>query len=177
MRVISSDVSREVIAAEIQAATYPGHSPARWALPLLEQLDQRASRWQLVELDVDALAGLWLPAHAGEACHGDSMSLGDEHGSTLRQASEWLAVHADVYAATNPSCWGRITRASTEPRSALVVSPVGVGDRVKPDHAKLVVVDGMHRALGFWMAGERRVEAYTPVQVQGTAGDEALNGD
>ena len=28
-----------------------------------------------------------------------------------------------------------------------------VGDRVKPAEAELVVVDGLHRALGYWMAG------------------------
>lgn len=163
MRLISADVPRAVIDAAILAATYPGHAPARWALPLLDQLDARASGWQLVELDAHALGALWLPPHAGEACHGDSMSLGDEGGSTVRRAADWLVAHAEAYAAANPSCWGRIRHASTSPGSALVVSPESVGDRVKPRDAGLVVVDGLHRAIGFWMAGHRRCEAFVPV--------------
>ena len=175
MRVISAAVPRDVIDAGILAATYPGHAPARWALPLLAQLDAQASAWQLVELDADALAALWLPAHAGEACHGDSMSLGDEGGSTLVQAHDWLVAHAEAYAAANPSCWGRIRHASAGSRSPLVVSATSVGDRVKPEHANLVVVDGLHRALGFWMAGDRRCEAYAPVLVESPARRDALN--
>ena len=175
MRVISAAVPRDVIDAGIRAAAYPGHAPARWALPLLDQLELQAAGWQLMELDADAFAALWLPSHAGEACHGDSMSLGDERGATVSRASDWLAAHGEAYAAANPSCWGRITRAATGPRSALVVSAVSVGDRVKPDHADLVVVDGLHRALGFWMGGARRVEAYAPVLV-GTAGIGGLSG-
>ena len=177
MRLISADVPRAVIDAAILAATYPGHAPARWALPLLDQLDARASGWQLVELDADALARLWLPPHAGEACHGDSMSLCDSGGSSLRRAADWLMAHADAYAAANPSCWGRIRHASIGPGTALVVSPVSVGDRVKPDDAELVVVDGLHRALGFWVAGQRRCEAYMPVLDRpGTTRDATLNG-
>ena len=169
MQVISAAVPRDVIDAGIRAATYPGHDPARWALPLLAELDALTSEWQLVELDADTLAALWLPAHAGEACHGDSMTLGDEGGSTLIRADDWLAAHADAYAAANPSCWGRIRHASAGPRTPLVVSGASVGDRVKPRHAQLVIVDGLHRALGYWMAGARRCEAYAPVLVDETA--------
>jgi Family of unknown function (DUF6309) len=169
MRVISPVVSRNAIDAEIQAATYPGHAPARWALPLLDQLDARATGWQLVELDADALAALWLPPHAGEACHGDSMSLSDEGGSSVIQAHDWLIAHAGAYAEANPSCWGRITHAATEPTTPLVVSAVSVGDRVKPEGAGLVVVDGLHRALGYWMAGHRSCQAYVPIIDRGAS--------
>lgn len=107
---------------------------------------------------------MWLPPHAGEACHGDSMQLGDgADGGTVEATSAWLDIHAEAYAAANPSCWGRITFASREAMSPIVVSPVAVGDRTKPDHARLVVVDGFHRALGYWAAGQRRCEAYLPV--------------
>ena len=143
---------------------------------MLAELDARASEWQLVELDTDALAALWLPPHAGEACHGDSMTLGTAEGSTLAQAHDWLVAHADAYAAANPSCWGRIMHAAAGPRSPLVVSSVSVGDRVKSPRATLVVVDGLHRALGYWMAGERRCQAYAPVLAEGTARRDALSG-
>lgn len=164
MRTLPAPVSRAAIDAEILEATYPGHSPARWALPLLDELEARATGWQLVQLDEAALAALWLPAHAGEACHGDIMRLGAGlAGSTLRETHDWLDVHRRAYAAANTSCWGRITHASRSPQATIVVSPVGVGDRLKSADAALVIVDGFHRALGYWMAGHRTCLAYRPV--------------
>ena len=149
MRLMLPAVPRADIEAQIRAATYPGHAPARWALPLIDELDRVASGWQLVELDARELAAAWLPAHAGEACHGDSMRLGDgDEGAALLDAHQWLAANRDVYAAANPSCWGRIAYASCHATSPIVVSPVSVGDRVKPVDSALVVVDGYHRALG-----------------------------
>ena len=164
MRILPAPVQRAEIDAEILAATFPGHSPARWALPLLDALDAWATGWQRIQLDEAALAALWLPAHAGEACHGDVMRLGEgPTGSTLCDAHAWLAVHGGAYAAANPSCWGRLTHASQSPRTPIVVSPVTVGDRLKPADASLVVVDGFHRAIGYWMAGHRTCLAYLPV--------------
>ncbi len=163
MRILRPDISRTDIDADVGHASYPGHAPARWALPLIALLDAEADGWQLVELDERELSALWLPAHAGEACHGDSMRLGDgDAGAPLQEAHDWLATHAVSYAAANPSCWGRITHASRSAPSPIVVSPQGVGDRIKPDRAALVVVDGFHRALGYWMAGRRDCQAYVP---------------
>ncbi|BCS35841.1 hypothetical protein TBR22_A50750 [Luteitalea sp. TBR-22] len=163
MRILSPAVPRAVIDDEIGAARYPGHSPARWALPLVAALDDEARGWQRVALAPDEFAALWLPPHAGEPCHGDTMALGTTtDGGTLATLGDWLDAHADAYAAANPSCWGRIEAARQEPPSCLVVAGWSVGDRVKPDHAALVVVDGLHRALGAWRRGDRTCEAYLP---------------
>lgn len=167
MRIITSSVTRAVMDAEITSAVYPGHAPARWALPLLDELDRMVSGWQLVELDEHQLSTLWLPVHDGERCHGDSMRLGnDDRGATLEDSAAWLRRHADAYAAANPSCWGRISYAMDHAPSRIVVSPVNVGDRVKPADVSLVVVDGLHRALAYWLTGRRTCEAYVPVGVQ-----------
>ena len=164
MRIITADVNRSAMDASINAATYPGHVPARWALPLLDELDRVTRGWQLVELDEHELAALWLPAHEGERCHGDTMRLGDDPvGATLQDSARWLERHAEAYAAANRSCWGRISFAMQHEPSAIVVSPIAVGDRTKPDHAALVVVDGLHRALACWMNGRRTSEAYVPI--------------
>ncbi|WP_291988883.1 DUF6309 family protein [Luteitalea sp.] len=164
MRILTAPVSRDTIDAGIRAATYPGHSPARWALPLLDALDPGVDAWHLVELDEAALGALWLPAHAGEACHGDTRRLGEaSDGSDVRTAHAWLTTHGEAYARANPSCWGRLSHAAASPQHPIVVSPVSVGDRVKPADAALVVVDGYHRALGYWMAGHRTCPAYLPV--------------
>ena len=162
MRIITADVARTAIDAEIAAARYPGHDPARWALPLIATLDRDAAGWQLVQLEHDDLASLWMPAHAGEPCHGDRMTLGHADGSPLSHAGAWLDVNQTAYAEANPSCWGRIAYAGGAPRAPLVVSPVAVGDRRKPAGASLVVVDGLHRALAYWLAGDRVCHAYLP---------------
>jgi hypothetical protein len=157
-------ISRGVIDAEIRAASHPGHEPARWALPLLDAIDRRAAGWTRITLDAADFAALWLPEHAGEPCHGDTMRLGDIGGGLpLRVAGAWLDLRKAAYAAANPSCWARISRAARDPRSPIVVASFGVGDRVKPPHAERVVVDGLHRALGYWLSGDRRCEAYVPV--------------
>ena len=155
---------RADIDAEIRAATYPGHAPARWALPLLDELEVEATGWQLVELDEAELAALWLPAHAGEACHGDTMRLGEgDQGATVRAAHAWLAVHAEAYAAANPSCWGRITRASRGPappssclRSRWAIASSPTTQRWSSSTASI-------GRSGYWMAGHRTCQAYVPV--------------
>lgn len=164
MRLLQRYVSRTVINGEIGAVVYPGHDPARWATPLLDELERKTQGWHLVELDEREFAALWLPVHAGEACHGDTMRLGEgDQGGSVRALGDWLDANAAAYAAANPSCWGRITHAAASPPAPIVVSTATVGDRVKPAHAELVVVDGLHRALGHWRAGQRRCEAYLPV--------------
>ena len=163
MRVIDPHVPRTAIDVTIRAASFGGHDPARWALPLLDCLEGDATGWMLVELEPDDMASLWLPEHAGEPCHGDSMRLGSgAGGATLQAAGDWLDGHATAYGAANPSCWARITQASREEVSPLVVAAQSVGDRVKPDAAALVVVDGLHRALGYWLSGRRTCQAYLP---------------
>ncbi len=161
MRIISPEIPRAAIDAEIRAATYPGHVPARWALPLLDELERAGGHWTAVVLEEDTFGDVWLPEHAGEPCHGDARRLGDTAGGMrLRDAAAWLAEHHDAYAAANPSCWGRISHASRRPAAPLVLSRHSVGDRVKPAHVALVVVDGLHRALGLWLSGRRSCEAY-----------------
>lgn len=161
MRILATNVPRAAIDAEIAAATYPGHVPSRWALPLVAALDASGTGWMRVRLAPDEFAELWLPAHAGEPCHGDAMTLGDgPDGGTLASLGAWLQTHAETYAAANPSCWGRIRAAVGEAPSCLVVSHTSVGDRIKPDHAPLVIVDGLHRALGAWLRGDRTTDAY-----------------
>ena len=164
MRLVQPLITRAQIDAEIRAARYPGHDPARWALPLVDALDRLATGWQVVELDEAEFAALWLPVHEGEPCHGDAMRLGDNaDGLSVQNAIAWLRDRRDEYGAANPSCWGRITHAAeTAAASPIVVSPVSVGDRIKPSHAALVVVDGLHRAVGYALAGHRTCSAYVP---------------
>jgi len=161
VRLIADDITRQLIDDEIRSARYPEHDPARWALPLLDMLAPPGASWTLVELDANEYGGLWLPAHRGEACHGDAMSLGgDDRGGTVATRAAWLDGHAETYAAANPSCWSRLERARVAGPTAIVIARHSVGDRVKPDEAALVVVDGLHRALAGWRRGDRSCRAY-----------------
>lgn len=163
MRLLCS-VPRDAIDEAIRLARYPGHDPARWALPLLDALDGPGVTWALVELDAAEYASLWLPAHAGEACHGDRVMLGSGQGGTVAAQAAWLGNHAERYADANPSCWGRLEAARLSEPTPIVVANRSVGDRVKPDGVPWVVVDGFHRALGYWRAGRRTLLAHVASQ-------------
>lgn len=109
--------------------------------------------WSLVAFDAEAAGRLWLPHHLGEPCHGDAMPLGGasagSEGLSLGDAVGWLRDHQDTYRRLNPSCWGRIGAARDSTWGPLVVAPFGVGDRRAPPGTRLVLVDGLHRALGW----------------------------
>ena len=133
-------------------AVHPGHDPARWALPLIAEADDAAGGvWTLVEFGTSEAASLWLPPHAGEPCHGDTMRLGSDApaGLPLCEAAAWLRARQDDYASANPSCWKRIVAARDAPWAPIVVAPFPVGDRTGPPDAAHIVVDGLHRALGW----------------------------
>jgi len=175
--ILELNVSREVIDASLRAARHPGHDPARWALPLIAEADRIAAGvWTLVAFDEADASALWLPPHAGEPCHGDTLCLGREgspsrpsapsepwHGLTLGDAATWLRAHGREYAAGNPSCWARIVAARDTLWGPIVVAPFVVGDRTAPPGTPRVVVDGMHRALGWALREhERQPDAQAP---------------
>jgi hypothetical protein len=150
MQIIQPEVGREAIDASIRAARFEGHDPARWALPLVAEADRRCSgSWTLVAFTPEEARALWLPAHAGEPCHGDSEALAGGEGGSVERCARWLVSHAGTYARHNASCWSRISRARESAWEPLVVAPFPVGDRVGPPGTALIVIDGLHRALGW----------------------------
>jgi len=184
MLVLDSRTRRDDVDASIRAARHPGHDPARWALPLVAEADALADRrWQRVVLTATEAGALWLPPHKGEACHGDTMALAGGTGCTLHEAATWLTTHADAYAQANASCWSRIAAARDGVWGPIVVAPFAVGDRPGPPQPYeayearrgatrvLIVIDGLHRALGWALreeggddqpgrAGRRALEAF-----------------
>jgi len=163
VRILQPAVSRLDIIASIREARFPGHDPARWAIPLVDAMHERVSGWQLIELEATAAAGLWLARHAGEPCHGDTSLLGESpQGCTVGEGVSWLTRHGARYALANPTCWQRIATARAAPSSAIVLAPFSIGDRVKPDDAAWVVVDGLHRALGWGLEGRGVLQAFVP---------------
>lgn len=160
MTILEDNVSREVIDRSVRAGRHPGHDPARWAVPLIAEADRLAAGvWTLVAFDQREAAALWLPPHAGEPCHGDTLCLGDgaSSGQTLGDAAAWLHRHGPEYAAGNPSCWARIVAARETSWGPIVVAPFVVGDRTAPPDTPRVVIDGTHRALG-WALREHHLQ-------------------
>ena len=150
MRVIEANVRRDTIDQTVVAARSRDHDPARWALPLIAEADARCGQqWSLVELDLAEVADLWLPAHAGEPCHGDNAPLAGGAGGRAGICAQWLAESAVAYARSNPTCWQRITAARDSTWGPIVVAPFSVGDRHAPAEQPLVVIDGLHRVLGW----------------------------
>lgn len=153
MTIIERDVRVAAIEASVQEARHPGHDPARWALPLIAEADRLAGgRWSLVTFDVAEAGALWLAPHAGEPCHGDTAWLGGaalQPGQCLADAATWLKAEHQTYAASNSSCWSRIVTARDARWGPIVVAPFPVGDRTAPVGTPLVVIDGLHRALGW----------------------------
>lgn len=141
----------------------------RWALPLIAEADRVANgQWTRVALDARAADDLWLPPHAGEPCHGDALWIGSETpdlrgpmpaswpGLRLHEAAAWLRRHEARYASGNPSCWSRIVAARDGPWGPVVLAPFAVGDRTGPPTA-LIVIDGLHRVLGWSIRHTARV--------------------
>lgn len=158
MKTIDPSLDCVVVEQSIREARYPGHDPARWALPLVAEANAKGGgRWALVEVDASEAGNLWLPAHAGESCRGDRMPLAGGHGCQLEVARAWLASHAEAYAQANPSCWQRVVAARDSTWGPVVVAPFPVGDRTRPASVEtgLIVIDGLHRALGWALRGDR----------------------
>lgn len=155
VQIIQAAVTTLEIETSIRSGRFEGHDFSRWALPLVAAADQRCGgRWSLVALGMETARALWLPAHAGEACHGDTAALAGGGGGTLGCCADWLAEHAESYARSNTSCWSRISAARAGTWGPLVIAPFDVGDRCGPSRDALVVLDGLHRALG-WALRER----------------------
>ncbi len=155
MTIIDGHVPYATVCAGAREARHPGHDPARWALPLIAEANRVAAGvWSLAVLDAAEAGDLWLAPHAGEPCHGDTLWLGDgqdhvSRGQSLAEAANWLRARQHTYASANPSCWGRVVAARDSAWSPIVVAPFPVGDRIAPPGTPRIVIDGLHRVLGW----------------------------
>jgi hypothetical protein len=189
--ILELNVSRDAIDASVRAARHPGHEPARWALPLVAEADRTSGgAWTLVEFDEAEASALWLPPHAGEPCHGDTLPLGRDRtpsesvaeeeppwpGLSLRDAAAWLRDHARLYAAGNPSCWARIVAARDTSWGPIVVAPFPVGDRTAPPGTPLIAIDGLHRVMGWALRERHGDDAHTPTLLAYLAGPATREG-
>ncbi len=151
-----------------------------WTVELLALADaQLGPEWWDVALTGDEAAAIVLPRHAGEPCHGDTMTLVGAAGLTPAEAAARLAAIEGDYARANASCWGRIDRARREPltRVILAMAPLDHPEyRGLPAGTRLYCVDGLHRLTGWALSGQLAGEALVPAHVVGKRGRELFSG-
>ncbi|MFH1474760.1 MAG: DUF6309 family protein [Chloroflexota bacterium] len=136
--------------------------------------------WWDVELTGADARNIILPLHAGEPCHGDSLTLVGPEGLTVAAAAARLAAIEADYARRNLSCWGRIDAARREPitRVILATAPIDHEEYRElapgPDAAKpaagqphLYCLDGRHRLVGWALAGALAPGTIVPAHVAG----------
>jgi len=142
-----------------------------WTVKLLELADaQLGPEWWDVTLTGEEAAAVCLPRHAGEPCHGDTMTLVGDRGLTALEAAARLRELQQEYARANVSCWGRIDRARREPftRIVLAVAPLEHPEyRDLPAGRGPYCVDGLHRLTGWALSGLLTAGARVPAHVVG----------
>jgi len=145
-----------------------------WTVKLLELADaQLGPDWWDVTLTGEEAAAVCLPQHAGEPCHGDTMTLVGERGLTVLEAAARLRELQEEYARANVSCWRRIDQARREPltRIALATAPLEHPEyRNLQAGRRLYCVDGLHRLTGWALAGALAAGAELPAHVVGRLG-------
>jgi len=162
------------VTASVLASRGGAHGSWPWTRKLLAAADaQFQSRWTSGSIDAAAALDIRLPAHAGEPCKGDLLTLGRGAGATVREAAAVLEKVAGAYARHNTSCMSRIEFAADAPLSQVVLctSPLNWNEYadVAPAEGALYCIDGFHRlvawawkrrlasgaSLPVWLAGSR----------------------
>lgn len=144
------------------------HGSWPWTRKLLAVADaQFHSAWRACSISgADALEIL-LPAHAGEPCKGDLLTLVRPNGATVREAAATLETLQGAYARQNTSCMSRIEFAAAAPFSAVVLCPLPLdADEyrdVTPAKDALYCVDGFHRLVAWAWKGRLASDVEVPV--------------
>ena len=159
----------DVIAALGRARPLDSGS-APWTLRFLDIADRQfGGTWRRLDLRGDQALAIMLPPHAGEPCCGDRLALLDSAGARLGDAARRLRAVEDAYSRENRSCWSRIRGAISTPFSEVILTPAPLDS---DDHRGLPVVpdtlyhlDGLHRLLGWALAGRLTPDAAIPAMV------------
>ena len=160
---MASSLSTAAVRAALVAERGGSAGSWPWTSGFLEQADRQfGGAWREVGLTGPEAAAIVLPAHAGEPCHGDRLTLSGP-GQTVAAAADAIGRLGDAYAAANATCWSRIARASRDPFSTLILTPAPLdlaeyrGVEARP--GRLYHLDGLHRLIGWAMAGRLTSDA------------------
>jgi hypothetical protein len=129
---------------------------APWTLKFIERATAQFREWHEIEIDAAAALDIILPPHNGEPCKGDRLELVPSGGATVAEATRTLRVIRSEYERNNPTCWGRITEASAQPFSRLILTtaPLDTDEyrSLTPVAGRLYHLDGFHRLIGWAFA-------------------------
>lgn len=144
----------------------------RWTRRFLDEADVTCEgAWQELVVSGTLLEAIALPPHAGEPCHGDTATLVGADAPTVAETSSRLRLTRDRYRLLNPSCAGRIEQAMAEPFSVIVLTTRALAAVGYPagatSPAGLYVLDGLHRLVGWSLAGRLGAGSEVPVIVGG----------
>jgi hypothetical protein len=151
-------LTRLDVVAAIGAERSLTEGSAPWTLKFVDIADRQFSgAWRPIALAGSEALEIVLPPHAGEPCRGDRLMLIGPGGATVAEAARRLARIREEYAASNPSCWGRMAGAAAAPFSTLVLTtaPIEAEDyaSIAPSPGRFYHLDGFHRLVGWAWAG------------------------
>lgn len=157
MRVIVTErVAFEDVLRAAEAQHDPAHPSTAWAVKNLALADgQFEGRWARARLAARDARRIVLPRHAGEPCHGDRVELIPQSGATVEEAARRLRA-SPQYAEANHYCWSKIDFFTSQGLSPIVLAcaPLDHPDhRGLPANALAYHVDGLHRLIGWCLAG------------------------
>lgn len=168
---MASSLSTAIVRAALVAERGGTAGSWPWTAAFLDQADRQfGGTWREVTLTGDEAAAIVLPAHAGEPCHGDRLSLSGP-GQTVAEAAQGIRQLGDAYASANATCWARIDRATRAPFSTLVLTaaPLDLDEYrgVEAAAGRLYHLDGLHRLIGWAIAGRLGREARITALIAG----------
>jgi hypothetical protein len=160
------------VSESVLASRGGGHGSWPWTRKLLAVADgQFQSQWREDVIDGAAALEIRLPAHSGEPCHGDQVTLVGHSGASVRDAAATLERVAAAYARNNVSCMGRIEFAAAAPLSRVVLctAPLNWEEyaNVAPVEGALYCIDGFHRLVAWAWKGRLSAGVDVPVWVAG----------
>jgi hypothetical protein len=133
---------------------------------------QFQSRWREDAISAERALDIRLPAHAGEPCKGDLLTLVGTHGASVREAAATLEKVAGAYMRHNTSCMSRIDFAAGAPLSQVVLcsAPLNWEEyaAVAPVDRARYCIDGFHRLVAWAWKARLSSGVVLPVWIAGS---------
>ena len=134
------------------------HGSWPWTRKMLARADEQfRGVWREVTIDGNTAVAVLLPAHSGEPCKGDQLTLVADEGATVREAGAALAQLGEAYARNNPSCAERLRFAAEAPFTHVILcaAPLDWEEyaKVTARPGAYYCIDGFHRLVAWAAAG------------------------
>lgn len=160
------------IEQRVLASRGGAHGSWPWTRKLLAKADEQfRGVWREIEIPSESALNILLPAHAGEPCKGDQLTLVGDGGATVREAADALTRLGDAYARNNASCAERLGFAADAPFSHVVLcaAPLNWEEyaTVAPRPGAHYCIDGFHRLVAWAASGRLHRDARIGIWLAG----------